>query len=324
MKRFHENRGAIGLVFVAAMLSACGGSGEREVTARQANLDGQVAKSSAAAPAVTHYAASRFLEQAMGPMPDSVARVRALGISAWIDEQIKAPASVITTPSDLINFDQMADQTRQNRAYEHNNNALIDLGVGADDQLRYRVAWVLSNFLVASTRKVNAYGGSEYWNTLVNGAFGNYGELLKAITLSPAMGHYLDNNQNRRNSLNENYGRELMQLFSVGMVMLNPDGTVRRNSAGKPIETYSQRDVIEMTRALTGWDFVPQLRQLRRHHGGPPRQRPRHRRQSGSGQNDTGRRRCSQGLERGDRHPDDAPEHCTVCDLAVDPGAHHQ
>jgi uncharacterized protein (DUF1800 family) len=258
MKRFHENRGAIGLVFVAAMLSACGGSGEREVTARQANLDGQVAKSSAAAPAVTHYAASRFLEQAsMGPMPESVARVRALGISAWIDEQIKAPASVITTPSDLINFDQMADQTRQNRAYEHNNNALIDLGVGADDQLRYRVAWVLSNFLVASTRKVHAYGGSEYWNTLVNGAFGNYGELLKAITLSPAMGHYLDNNQNRRNSLNENYGRELMQLFSVGMVMLNPDGTVRRNSAGKPIETYSQRDVIEMTRALTGWDFVP-------------------------------------------------------------------
>jgi uncharacterized protein (DUF1800 family) len=258
MKRFHENRGAIGLVFVAAMLSACGGSGEREITAQQANLDGQVAKSSAAAPAVTHYAASRFLEQAsMGPRPDSVARVKALGISAWIDEQIKAPASVITTPSDLINFDQINDQTRNNRAGEHNNNALIDLGVGADDQLRYRVAWVLSNFLVASTRKVNAYGGSQYWNTLVNGAFGNYGELLKAITLSPAMGHYLDNNQNRRNSLNENYGRELMQLFSVGMVMLNPDGTVRRNSAGKPIETYSQRDVIEMTRALTGWDFVP-------------------------------------------------------------------
>jgi uncharacterized protein (DUF1800 family) len=258
MKRFHENRGAIGLVFVAAMLSACGGSGEREITAQQANLDGQVAKSSAAAPAVTHYAASRFLEQAsMGPRPDSLARVKALGISAWIDEQIKAPASVITTPSDLINFDQINDQTRNNRAGEHNNNALIDLGVGADDQLRYRVAWVLSNFLVASTRKVNAYGGSQYWNTLVNGAFGNYGELLKAITLSPAMGHYLDNNQNRRNSLNENYGRELMQLFSVGMVMLNPDGTVRRNSAGKPIETYSQRDVIEMTRALTGWDFVP-------------------------------------------------------------------
>ena len=115
MKRFHENRGAIGLVFVAAMLSACGGSGEREITAQQANLNGQVAKSSAAAPAVTHYAASRFLEQAsMGPSPDSVARVRQIGFQAWIDEQLRKPASRIVTPPDLINFDQQADQARNN------------------------------------------------------------------------------------------------------------------------------------------------------------------------------------------------------------------
>ncbi|MFN5701215.1 MAG: DUF1800 family protein, partial [Betaproteobacteria bacterium] len=91
----------------------------------------------------------------------------------------------------------------------------------------------------------------------MSGAFGSYGDLLTAISLSPAMGHYLDNNQNRRNGLNENYGRELMQLFSVGMVMLNPDGTTKRDSAGKPIETYSQKDVIEITRALTGWSFAP-------------------------------------------------------------------
>jgi uncharacterized protein (DUF1800 family) len=265
MKRFHENRGAIGLLFVAAMLSACGGSGEREISAQQANLDGQVAKSSAAAPAVTHYAASRFLEQAsMGPSPDSVARVRQIGFQAWIDEQLKKPASRIVTPPDLINYDQQADQARNNRMRASHKNSLYDMAVGGDDQLRYRVTWVLSNFLVTSTRRVAHYGGSEYWNTLMGSAFGSYGALLRTITLSPAMGNYLDNDQNTKSSLNENYGRELMQLFSVGMVLLNPDGSVRRDSAGKPIETYSQRDVIEITRALTGWNFVPLSEELRK------------------------------------------------------------
>lgn len=193
----------------------------------------------------------------MGPSPESVARVRSIGVSAWIDEQVKKPVSRITTPTDLIDFDQVLDQARNNRAGNHHNLALIDQAVGADDQLRYRTVWVLSNFLVASTRKINAIGGSEYWNTLMDGAFGQFGDLLRAISLSPAMGHYLDNSQNNRFSLNENYGRELMQLFSVGMVQLNLDGSVKRDAAGKPIETYTQKDVIEATRALTGWRFTP-------------------------------------------------------------------
>ncbi|NBO83284.1 MAG: DUF1800 family protein [Betaproteobacteria bacterium] len=186
-----------------------------------------------------------------------MARVRQIGFQAWIDEQLKRPASSIVTPPDLINFDQNADQARNSRMWVSHNNALFDMAVGADDQLRYRVTWVLSNFLVTSTRRISPYGGSEYWNTLMGSAFGSYGALLKSISLSPAMGNYLDNDQNTKSSLNENYGRELMQLFSVGMVLLNPDGTVKRDTAGKPIETYSQRDVIEITRALTGWTFVP-------------------------------------------------------------------
>jgi uncharacterized protein (DUF1800 family) len=239
-------------------VSGCGGSGERHISAQQANLDGQVTSSMGTSPKVTHYAASRFLEQAsMGPSPDSVARVRSIGYSAWINEQLKKPVSRVTTPNDLIFFDQVNDRARNDRAYDSHQAAMFDLPIGADDQLRARVAWVLSNLLVISTRRVNAYGGSEYWNTLMNGAFGSYGDLLTAISVSPAMGHFLDNNQNRRNGLNENYGRELMQLFSVGMVLLNPDGTIKRDSSGKPIETYSQKDVIEITRALTGWNFAP-------------------------------------------------------------------
>lgn len=247
-----------GFLLVAVLLSACSGQGEREPGAQQANLDGQVARSTGTSPTITHYAASRFLEQAsMGPSPDSVARVRSIGYSAWINEQLKKPVSRVTTPSDLIFFDQVNDRARNDRAWDMHSAAMFDLPVGADDQLRARVAWVLSNFLVISTRRVNAYGGSEYWNTLMSGAFGSYGDLLTAISVSPSMGHFLDNNQNRRNGLNENYGRELMQLFSVGMVLLNPDGTMKRDSAGKPIETYSQKDVIEITRALTGWNFAP-------------------------------------------------------------------
>jgi uncharacterized protein (DUF1800 family) len=84
-------------------------------------------------------------------------------------------------------------------------------------------------------------------------AFGQYGDLLKAVSRNPAMGFYLDNNQNTRYSLNENYGRELMQLFSVGLMQLNMDGTPKRDAQGKVLETYSQKDVIEATRALTGW-----------------------------------------------------------------------
>ena len=100
------------------------------------------------------------------------------------------------------------------------------------------------------------YGIVEYQNFLQNNAFGQYGDLLKALTRNPAMGSYLDNHQNRRSQLNENYGRELMQLFSVGLVQLNLNGTPKRDASGKVIETYSQKDVIEITRALTGWSFA--------------------------------------------------------------------
>jgi uncharacterized protein (DUF1800 family) len=109
---------------------------------------------------------------------------------------------------------------------------------------------------VVSYNKILPYGIVEYQNFLQKNAFGQYGDLLKALTRNPAMGAYLDNHQNRKSQLNENYGRELMQLFSVGLVQLNLNGTPKRDASGKVIETYSQKDVIEITRALTGWNFA--------------------------------------------------------------------
>jgi uncharacterized protein (DUF1800 family) len=137
------------------------------------------------------------------------------------------------------------------------------LFIGAEDQLRVRTSWVLSNFLVVSIRKVQQFGALEYMNILQTNAFGQFGDLLKAVSRNAAMGFYLDNGQNRRTQLNENYGRELMQLFSVGLVQLNMNGSIKKDASGKALETYSQKDVIEATRALTGWNNAdPHVRRL--------------------------------------------------------------
>ncbi|NBS75595.1 MAG: DUF1800 family protein, partial [Betaproteobacteria bacterium] len=229
---------AMGCTAVAFLLYGCGG----QDSALTANLSGQVGALSAPATS-SHYAASRFLEQAsMGPSPSILAQVKAQGMDAWIASQMKLPPTKIITPESMVNYDDQRDKPAADRMRDFYNLNLFNFFIGGEDQLRIRTSWVLSNFLVVSTRKVAEYGGLEYLNMLQTNAFGQYGDLLKNLALSPAMGNFLDNNQNTKSQLNENFGRELMQLFSVGLVQL---------------ETYTQKDVIEMTRALTGWNFVP-------------------------------------------------------------------
>ncbi len=245
-------RKLLGWLGVASLAALLGCSGQNEPP--HAQLSGQVGGVGNAESKVSHYTASRFLEHAsMGPSPSAVAQVRGQGLVSWIERQQKLAPSIIRTPFDLANYD-LQDMVAQNRATRHFDTQLHNFFIGGEDQLRLRTSWVLSNFLVVSTRKVQPYGASEYFNLLQTHAFGQYGDLLKAVTRNAAMGFYLDNNQNKSYNLNENYGRELMQLFSVGLVQLNMDGSPKRNAQGKVLETYSQKDVIEATRALTGWD----------------------------------------------------------------------
>ncbi|HZD45767.1 MAG TPA: DUF1800 family protein, partial [Acidobacteriaceae bacterium] len=125
----------------------------------------------------------------------------------------------------------------------------------ANDQLRQRVALALSEIWVASS--YNGYMVTPYANLLLQDAFGNYRQIMQDMTLSPNMGSFL----NMLNSskapagqiANENYGRELMQLFTLGPDLLNEDGTLQTNSNGNPIPTYSELQVEAMARALTGW-----------------------------------------------------------------------
>ena len=127
------------------------------------------------------------------------------------------------------------------------------------DQLRQRVAFALHQILVVS-------GNSEitrpswmtvYLQALDREAFGNYRTLLEEVALTPAMGEYLDMRLSTRTNPNENWAREVLQLFSIGTSVLNADGSPQLDSQGLPVPTYTQTQVTEFTRVFTGWNFNP-------------------------------------------------------------------
>lgn len=236
-----------------ALLTACGDSQQAENQGPAVFLasSGQVTARDATPMNANYFAAARFLEQASwGPSPQSVAEVQRLGYSAWIDRQLALPFFPLKAPNFVVDYD---DQNRAEADLAHGwgHMRFVDMALGGQDQLRQRVSWALYGFVVANG---NAYATVEYMNTLQKSALGSYKDLLKAVTLSPVMGVFLNNDQNRADRPNENYARELMQLFSIGLVRLNMDGSIQRNSNGKPLETYNQQDVVGATRALTGWE----------------------------------------------------------------------
>ena len=238
------------------LLVGCGGQ-ESTVSASSPSA-GQVAPISAA-PKVSFYAASRFAEQAtFGATPALVAELQAKGFEKWIDEQLALPASD-------INLDRWVDWTVSGSdlsAFSRFEGEALRTFLTAPDQLRWRMTWSLSQFIVVSEQKLDPAGTAVWVNHLNRMALGTYGELLRGVTLSAPMGFYLDNAQNRPKGddcphcvPNENYARELMQLFSLGVWALNADGSPKRDARGRLIETYSQRDVEELARVLTGWRY---------------------------------------------------------------------
>ena len=241
-------------LFAALALSGCGGNSDAPVTPRLefATLSGQVNLSPTPPGDLSAYAAARLLEQASwGPTPSAIQEVQRLGIEGWIDRQLSLPASTLNAPDFVINHDSN-NLAEMDLAWIWRDRTLVDLGISGPDQLRQRVSWAIFNYIPITGSQV--YGDITYFNALQTHALGSYKSLLKAVTLHPAMGHFLNNNQNTADQPNENFARELMQLFSVGLVLLNQDGTVKRDSSGKAIETYTQIDVREATRALSGWD----------------------------------------------------------------------
>lgn len=253
---------AAGLAAGAALLlAACSGSDDSPAAEPDVSASkGQV--QAATTYKASHYAASRFAEQAsFGPTPALVQELRSKGFEKWIDEQLAmAPSLVDTRPLERWDLDGAAAEP----LWQHWNAEPQRLFLSAPDQLRLRVTWALSQFIVVSTRKVDMAAAGSWMNMLQGKGLGTYADLLYDVSVHPAMGWYLDNQQNRPKSdecpwcaPNENFARELMQLFSLGVVKLQPDGTPLRNSRGAYVETYTQKDVEELARVLTGWSWNP-------------------------------------------------------------------
>jgi uncharacterized protein (DUF1800 family) len=193
-------------------------------------------------------AAARLLEQSSwGVNPQSLSHVQAVGMQAFLNEQFAAPASTFPAPG--ANDDMSVVQKR------FFANALT-----AQDQLRQRVAWGLSQIFVASAEKINNPSAFVLWqNMFQTDAFGNFSTLLTDVTLSPVMGNYLDmvNNDKPGNGVdpNENFAREILQLFSIGLEQMNPDGTLQLDGSGNPLPTYGQDEIIGFAHVFTGWTY---------------------------------------------------------------------
>jgi uncharacterized protein (DUF1800 family) len=200
-----------------------------------------------APPPATSLSAARFLEQSsFGPTPATLARVQQIGIPAYLDEQFNAPETQILTPAN----NSMGDLRQW---MLHNYTA-------APDQLRQRVAYALSQIIVTSGNKLVYANEMLPWLRLLSQhAFGNYRDLLLDVSMSASMGKYLDLANSLKPGMaggaNENYPRELMQLFTIGLWELNGDGS-QKLANGAPIPAYSQTTVEQVALALTGWTYA--------------------------------------------------------------------
>lgn len=202
-------------------------------------------------PKVSPAAARRFLEQAAwGPSPESAVDVQTLGFEAWINQQLAMPQK--STYADITNlWDGMPQRLMTN-------------AVNQPDQLRQRAAFALSQIFVTSLLEI--FGNTNmiaYQDMLLADSLSNYRQIMYDVTVSPAMGQYLNMVSNAKadpstgSVANENFAREIMQLFTLGTTMLNQDGSVKMDSQGIPIPTYTQFQVTEFARVYTGWTYAP-------------------------------------------------------------------
>ena len=229
-------------------------------------------------PQISLLEAKRFLARAtFGPTQTDIAALQEKGYEKWLDEQIAMPIQQRQL-NRTIALALMAEPAEQHFAangfvgpkdsptWVYQTSAWWEAALTSPDQLRQRVAYALSQILVVSTAadpylRNRAEGVAAYNDLLLEHAFGNYRDLLSAITYSPAMGVFLSHHGNRKGdpkkgtSPDENYARELMQLFSLGLYHVNNDGSPQLSS-GEPIPVYTQADVMELARVFTGWDMV--------------------------------------------------------------------
>ena len=208
--------------------------------------------------------ASRFLLQTgLAASPGEISTLKTEGFEPWLDRQMAA-----TSPSGVAwlaaNGFAAVDSNRWFDRTDPGDAMIWNQLIAGGAEPRTRAALALSEFFVVSLDGVDfrwkSQGMARYWDILAENAFGNFRTVLEQITLSPAMGVWLNTLGNRRADgkgrlPDENYAREVMQLFTIGLYQLNPDGTPKTGANGQPIETYTNTDVQELAKVFTGYDY---------------------------------------------------------------------
>jgi len=258
--------GPPGAMCILLMLTGCGGGGSGG------------AGGGSPPPTLAAADAARFLDQAtFGVVASDVSQMQASGIDSYITAQIALPVTQYSgytytphtapldcksdgsNPPDAASIcarDQYSPFQVQRDFFLH--------ALNNPDQLRQRVAFALSQIMVVSSVEIyEAYGLADYQNILLNDAFGNYRTLLQDVALSPTMGHYLDmadsDQANPANGTvpNQNFAREVLQLFSIGLVELNQDGSQQLDASGAPIPTFAPPTIEGFSAVFTGWTYPP-------------------------------------------------------------------
>ena len=251
----------------AALLVACGGGGsEGGSPGSGAIITGSGANPALSRPSSNEEAA-RFLLQAQFSASDAdIAAVRNKGYAPWLAEQFNAPADI--TGFAWLNargYDAISSATRYYDNTYPADYMIWNQLMTSSDAVRKRAALALSEFFVVSLSGLDvswrSHALAAWWDVLAANGFGNFRTLLEDVTLNAAMGLYLNTKGNMKENAatgrapDENFGREVMQLFTLGLYQLNPDGSEKRGADGNKLESYTQSDISNIARVFTGWDF---------------------------------------------------------------------
>lgn len=202
--------------------------------------------------------AARFLTQTtFGPKESEIAALTSSNFDAWLNTQFSLPreshyAYVLSLKSQGVEIDNFSNVYAIESFWKQ--------AITGQDQLRQRTTWALGQIFVVGDQ--DSVRNSAYYDVLAENAFGNYRTLLEKVTLSPAMGQWLSHIGNQKEDLasgrlpDENYAREVMQLFTIGLWQLNADGSRKLDANNQPIPTYTQDDIRGMAKVLTGWSYA--------------------------------------------------------------------
>lgn len=254
---------AAAVPLLALAVAACGGGGGGGGSGGGTSGGGAAAAPVIRKPQTDQEAARFILHTGIAASTAEIADLRSEGFAPWLDRQMGASSVSAVSWLAARGYTQV-DTNRWFDRTEPGDYMVWNQLMSGGPEVRTRAALALSEFFVVSLDGVDfrwkSQGMARFWDILSENAFGNFRTLLEQVTLNPAMGQWLNTLGNRAADSrgrvpDENYAREVMQLFTIGLHQLNPDGTPRAGAGGQPIETYTNTDVQELAKVFTGYDF---------------------------------------------------------------------